>query len=796
MNEDVYNYKVASYKQKLNDLEKNILNGTINIETKKDFEEFFINVKDLFEEGKKIYKNLVNPVSMANYELYLQNENEFMILLKSLLDILNKYHKNISFVSKEELHEEWFNLKIIINYNKIKKKLANIIKLLSNPRTENIGLHEGFLALEKELEYTESEANDAGEYFYSKSNDYHEKLIGCSIESLEAIDYLIDKVDTLSNKEFYEKVLSEPIKENDIKVDETYLETLNPVTAKIDYLKMVLGNIEGLPGRKVSVKYKGKEKRISKYKSNVSNWLNCQNLIDKYEIQYKNEIDALTKDEIDNESKETYAKLYLGLNEVDDKMYALGEEAQKVKNTNQVVTVTTINKSPFYVRKDKLNVFNNIFVMSKRLQNEKKAFSEKHNIEEINSEDDYTKLQAWKRNIFDRLNFLKDKSDSEQEVANLKQDLTKVKKSENLAIFANIQILLKKLNISDEEKKLFSKVFEKPEEFIKSGIYNLSAKKAILSKIISTYPSEVKSKIENELYNTLGNPKEEIKTTRAIKKENRIKAVLEKQISRVRRAFNTLPKKLENVKKIINLKEPINSKKIALGVYSTAAVSAAFVGINVLLNNSNGLDHTNAFGIENSVDDTFSSNSSIRNVKEAVKKETKQAVNVVSSYFNEENSTIYDLNNIFSLKDSNQALSNNNQTNLEINEIEKEKENEKESNIDNKDYHNFGDRFMAKDSEVFMKADDALKKENAYKPYFGNETYRTIEGISYEYNGEVITIFSDEPDAEAKKVALENNGAVEISYVSSNENSSELGYEGFFAEDNVVFENEIEGRTM
>ena len=33
---------------------------------------------------------------------------------------------------------------------------------------------------------------------------------------------------------------------------------------------------------------------------------------------------------------------------------------------------------------------------------------------------------------------------------------------------------------------------------------------------------------------------------------------------------------------------------------------------------------------------------------------------------------------------------------------------------------------MAKDSEVFMKADDALKKENAYKPYFGNETYRTI----------------------------------------------------------------------
>ena len=47
-----------------------------------------------------------------------------------------------------------------------------------------------------------------------------------------------------------------------------------------------------------------------------------------------------------------------------------------------------------------------------------------------------------------------------------------------------------------------------------------------------------------------------------------------------------------------------------------------------------------------------------------------------------------------------------------------------------------------------------------------------------------------------KKVALENNGAVEISYVSSNENSSELGYEGFFAEDNVVFENEIEGRTM
>ena len=51
--------------------------------------------------------------------------------------------------------------------------------------------------------------------------------------------------------------------------------------------------------------------------------------------------------------------------------------------------------------------------------------------------------------------------------------------------------------------------------------------------------------------------------------------------------------------------------------------------------------------------------------------------------------------------------------------------------------------------------------------------------------------FDNEEDAEAKKTALENNGAKQIGYVGRNENANYSGYEGFFNEDDTRLDNQL-----
>ena len=95
-------------------------------------------------------------------------------------------------------------------------------------------------------------------------------------------------------------------------------------------------------------------------------------------------------------------------------------------------------------------------------------------------------------------------------------------------------------------------------------------------------------------------------------------------------------------------------------------------------------------------------------------------------------------------------------------------------------YYDFGDTFKT-DGPVYETAFDVAHQENEKMPYFDNESLHEIEGIVYEYNGEIITIKNTEKDAEATKTALENNGAKQVGFLTKNEHSHSSGYEGYFS---------------
>ena len=128
---------------------------------------------------------------------------------------------------------------------------------------------------------------------------------------------------------------------------------------------------------------------------------------------------------------------------------------------------------------------------------------------------------------------------------------------------------------------------------------------------------------------------------------------------------------------------------------------------------------------------------------------------------------------------------------VSVDTIEEKKLIQKDLLEEDKNPHDFGDTFTTT-GIIYKNQNDMANEEKEVKTYFDALSTRKIGGIVYDYNGEKITIFDTDTDAEAKKTALEKNGAKQIGYVGRNKNANYKGYEGFFNENDVNFSNEEE----
>lgn len=272
---------------------------------------------------------------------------------------------------------------------------------------------------------------------------------------------------------------------------------------------------------------------------------------------------------------------------------------------------------------------------------------------------------------------------------------------------------------------------------MKSEGYNDKEKKNILAKIIACFETE----------------KEEKET------------ILEKSITKLKKCFHLIPDNEKETYKISNVREARN-KKVLAGVLSAAVIGTSILGMGILMNTAQAKMEERNLQIAREMLASAKENQphyfDIVEVEEALESPEEEIKLTVSSDATKDNQ-----------KDFEQ----------EINELLGETSSTVEEN------HDFGDTFTTTGT-IYKTQYDMASEENNVKTYFDALSVRKIGGIVYDYNGEKITIFDNDSDAEAKKKALENNGAKQIGYVGRNENANYSGYEGFFNEDDVNFINE------
>ncbi len=97
---------------------------------------------------------------------------------------------------------------------------------------------------------------------------------------------------------------------------------------------------------------------------------------------------------------------------------------------------------------------------------------------------------------------------------------------------------------------------------------------------------------------------------------------------------------------------------------------------------------------------------------------------------------------------------------------------------------------LKNDASIYTTATNAEQEVNKLKPKYRTDTTRDITGYGYNYNGRIIILDPADPDFEAKKVALESNGAT-LSIVRAENNVDSEGIEGFYN----IKDIEMGGRT-
>lgn len=822
MNKDIYNPRVANLEQEISKLEKEILNGTYKMETTFHLDLLYDKIKNLWKEYESIYNEIENPLSKSSLVSYLNKETEFLKLLTSFVNNLEHYrHIAGDFIETSALEKTWNDVKIVLDCKNQLKHYYNGFYSLYNKtgysktsksvssNQNDIIYNQEFTWLNDAIHRTEKEADDAinrieevGNATERITDDYekdNEKVKTLSEEMSKTIKDAIPAINRLyavvdGKMIDYEVDIEDFQEENrkDIIIDEEYLKTLSLVE-QMEYIKLVMQNIINSKGKKRRVKYNGEIVSIpEKY---YSKWIKCQTKMKECMREYEKEIvNPLLEEQNEEKYKEEYASLYSEFQQVNDRLLSLTENAKSYMNTNQVVAVASLNKEPLYVLKTSLNRFNTYFVEYKRLQKELIRFSERNNLK-VPTIENIEKVEVAEKEIYSQIYLLKNERTKQEDtsvfdtkIKQLRSQLYQMNKGKRFAIFANLKVLFKGTLLAEDISAFYARVVENPDKLLKSKEYTDKEKENILKDVLE--------KINHPLANAK-NQDDKLKNT-GKEHTTKIKNILVEQVSKVKRGINLLPKNLKVTFKIGNIREAKNKKRLAIAVGAVAVISSASVGIQGLMTSSNEI--VNSKSMETNMEDNLmASNHGVSNLTNNPVEISSQtsSISFENEYF--EHADANNLKELFKEQEKTKknVVSPKKEQPKEVQAVShmeivtpKEVEVPSYENALDDEYVDFGDTFTIKDKEIYQNYLDAANEENALKASNPIDSVRVVDGITYEYNGEYIFISDKDEDAEAKKNALEANGAKQVNYRGANEN----GWEGFFVDENVTFTNEGRGR--
>lgn len=826
MNKDIYNPRVANLEQEISKLEKEILDGTYKMETTFHLDLLVEKIDSIWKEYESIYNGIENPISKKQLLENLARETEFLKLLASLVKNLRtglKHYTQVvgNFIEPSVFMNSWNDVKLVLECNNKLRHYYKGMESLSEKMTDIRNNHailynQEFVWFNDNIHKIEKEASDAMNRIEELGNSTdriveqktyqqdNEKIKTVSKEMKKSIKEAIPAITRLyavaDDKMIDYEVDAEDFKEENrknITIDEEYLNTLSLVE-RMEYIKLVMQNIINFRGQKRRVKYNGEI--VSIPEKHYGKWIKCQTKMKECMRQYEKEIvNPLLEEQNEKKYKEEYANLYSEFQQVNDRLLSLTENAKGYMNTNQVVAVASLNKEPLYVLKTSLNRFNTYFIEYKRLQKELLRFGERNNLKvpsiesienvEIAEKDLYSQIYILKEENYKRAKSGEDTSTVETKIKELQAKLFQMNQGKKFAVFANLKVLFRSTLPAKDISTFYAGVTEKPERLLKSKEYTDKEKESILKDILE--------KITRSFSNVKGQTDK--KNTLKEKKENSalVKNVLLEQVSKVKRGINLLPRFKEKVFKIGSIREARNEKRLAVAVSSVAVVSAAFVGIQGLSNLQTSKEVINTKNIETNKEDylMLSNTTTASLLKEMEVSSKTSSMSLENDYLSHAETN--KLNALFKEQEDTKknVVSPKKEPPKEVQavshaEIITPKEAKELENKVEDDYVDFGDTFTIKDKEIYQNYLDAANKENVLKASNSVDNVRMVDGITYEYNGAYIFISNTQEDAEAKKAALENNGAKQVNYRGVNEN----GWEGYFVDENVTFTMEGRGR--
>ncbi len=785
MNLAIYNAKIASFREEVRELKKNILKR--KIENVSDFNALFREVNSMISEYNALYYGFANPVNQEQFIKYMEGENDFLSTINNLTKILKEHHqKNGLFVEDYVIQKEWEHVKKIIEYNNCLVELRTIFPELSdfsNPK--KIEYNDRFVYLNEKITKLELEKKEAENRIIelnknTPKGEYkkdHEKIVKAQEEinqkgkeALRSIGYILETKDKNIETSTFSETVS--IDKESIVIREEYLNSLPTITSKIEYVEAVLDNIERLPGKKV-LKFKGSTETIAK--SFRGRYLIYQQRLIKLKEQYEEEQKKfLRKIEeeheavalAEEEAREDKIELYIigkNLQDIEEELFALGNEATPYINTNKVAIVASVHEEPFYVLKTKLEKFNKIFVEYKSLQKKYQKLANFLQIEPISTLEKWKIIEKEEKKCFEEIEFLKKQTETKEtksKINQLKNEIYKKNQSKEFALFVNIKNMLSTYYLNNNIRSFYEKIMKDPKKFLLSKDYANDEKRQIFMDLIAKTSEYIKKSQE--------------KRAKDSKKPIKTKEIIENSFIELKRNLNLIPKTKKNVFKIKKNREANYKTKLAYTVCATATGCAFLLGLNVISYACNSTSSKKVFTANTK--EFMTSNSS--RISGSIEKDIKKVLN-------EENKQIQNvLKNTYSYTEN------------ELEDFKKEKialeKVKKDVNQDNQK-RNFDDLFTNKNG-VYISQEDLLKEENKQPLYFSEDSLSTVKGIVYSYNGTSITIFEDDPEAKEKIKAIENHGAKQIGYVGTNLQAIGTGYEGFFANKDIQFVEE-EGRS-
>lgn len=759
MNERIHNEEVASFKEKVKSHENAIIEGKKMAHDLNEFIDLHGELIGIQEEYFELAQRNDDPKYIEELEDYLREELDYLDLINCLFNDLENYHDTVGLVDSNMIINEWEDVRIMVTYYNVQSSLNRVESLIE--------------AHPEEKQYAD---------LYKELKRQYKKL---EKKVVEAQHHMIDKTDTKVNSA---EIDSKEIEAN-LAVNQEAYNNMNS-SEKIDYLEKIMVNIEKARGKKRTLIVNGERINISK--KYADRYLKYNAMLNNLYLQKEQEeqeleeiarnIEIQTEAIIYPEYLEEYWELRDEMFEIDRAYEAMLIRASSAES-GSLAQVTLPNGNSVGILESDLEAFENL---SEKARNNEVNFEEVMIIYGAPAIDGMTESEKID-SIWDEIEFLQANGVEGEELKAQINDLVatyyKNEKRKKMVTISNLSYMFRKLGWSKKEATEMAKIAYNPEKYQKDKNVSNQEKSSKFSAIFKSITAAVASKEENNEKDVNKMPLKDRAEMGAYKHVfgaagymGGVALDIKDFATKALKAVKSMPKKgSEYISKITENRKPVNKAALKEKIVKRGLQVGAVLGMVVLMHAAAKSGSKNdALIVDLDNNNKLNNETNIEQSTEVKQDDYDKLIDEIEKEAEAMGDKIYD--------EVNKEDINKDQGKVETDGIMSD-----EQEVVNSNEIKIGGIFTTdENAPIYTNMYDAAQETNGKNAYFEANSNREITAIVYEYNGSKILLDMNDPEYEAKKTALETNGAVAVAVRSQNEQSQDLNnYEGYYNIDDI-----------